>query len=29
MDAPVSPLYLLERFDVGVIELDAERHVWP
>jgi LytTR family transcriptional regulator, CO-responsive transcriptional regulator RcoM len=27
MDAPVSPLYLLERFDVGVIELDAERHV--
>ncbi len=27
MDAPVSPLYLLERFDVGVIELDAARHV--
>ena len=27
MDAPVSPLYLLERFDVGVIELDAERRV--
>jgi LytTR family transcriptional regulator, CO-responsive transcriptional regulator RcoM len=23
----VSPLYLLERFDVGVIHLDAERHV--
>lgn len=27
MDAPVSPLYLLERFDVGVIELDAARCV--
>lgn len=27
MDASVSPLYLLERFDVGVIELDAARHV--
>jgi hypothetical protein len=23
----VSPLYLLERFDVGVVQLDAKRHV--
>lgn len=23
----VSPLYLLERFDVGIVQLDAERHV--
>jgi hypothetical protein len=23
----VSPLYLLERFEVGIIQLDAERHV--
>ena len=22
----VSPLYLLERFDVGIVELDAKRH---
>jgi sensor histidine kinase regulating citrate/malate metabolism len=27
MDGAVSPLYLLERFDVGVIELDAARNV--
>ena len=25
--AAVSPLYLLERFDVGVVQLDAMRHV--
>lgn len=24
---PVSPLYLLERFDVGIVQLDAQRHV--
>lgn len=23
----VSPLYLLERFDVGIVQLDADRHV--
>jgi hypothetical protein len=30
MDArhpPVSPLYLLERFEVGIVNLDADRHV--
>jgi LytTR family transcriptional regulator, CO-responsive transcriptional regulator RcoM len=25
--AAVSPLYLLERFEVGVVQLDAQRHV--
>lgn len=25
--APVSPLYMLERFDVGIVELDSERNV--
>lgn len=25
--APLSPLYLLERFDVGIVQLDARRHV--
>lgn len=25
--SPVSPLYLLERFDVGIVHLDAERRV--
>lgn len=27
MDRAVSPLYLLERFEAGIVQLDAKRHV--